>query len=126
MGRPGWETPLGTWRMQRRVADETMDGATLAGQGPDGTGATYRVEHVRWTQYFTADGSAIHENSWRDPATFGIPGSHGCVGLAPAVASWFWTWASPARSWWSTSNARRRRQSVTGTRESVTRTQRVA
>ena len=93
-GRPDWETPLGTWRIQRRVADETMDGASLAGQGPDGKGATYHVEHVRYTQYFTSDGSAIHENSWRDPATFGIPGSHGCVGLVPTEAAWFWTWAT--------------------------------
>jgi lipoprotein-anchoring transpeptidase ErfK/SrfK len=93
-GRPGWETPTGTLRIQRRVASETMDGATLIGQGPGGSGATYRVENVRWTQYFTADGSAIHENSWRDPATFGIPGSHGCIGLAPAEAAWFWSWAT--------------------------------
>jgi hypothetical protein len=93
-GRPGWETPLGSWPIQRRVARETMDGSTLRGQGPDAAGATYRVEHVRWTQYFTADGSAIHENYWRDPSTFGVPGSHGCVGMAPAEAEWFWSWAS--------------------------------
>lgn len=48
---------------------------------------------MRWTQYFTADGSAIHENYWRDPATFGIPGSHGCVGMSSSEAAWFWQWA---------------------------------
>ena len=92
-GRPGWETPLGTWHILRRVERETMDGTTLGTQGPGGVGATYHVENVRWTQYFTADGSAIHENYWRDPATFGVPGSHGCIGMSSSEAAWFWQWA---------------------------------
>jgi lipoprotein-anchoring transpeptidase ErfK/SrfK len=92
-GRPGWETPMGNWHILRRVERETMDGKTLGSQGPGGVAATYHVENVRWTQYFTADGSAIHENYWRDPATFGIPGSHGCVGMSSSEAAWFWQWA---------------------------------
>jgi len=92
-GRPGWETPVGVWSVQRRVERETMDGGTLIGQGPSGFGAQYHVDNVRWTQYFTLDGSAIHENYWRDPLTFGIPGSHGCVGMSPGEADWFWRWA---------------------------------
>lgn len=93
-GRPGWETPRGIFKVQRRVERETMDGATLVGQGPGGAGATYKLENVRWTQYFTPDGSALHENYWRNPATFGIPGSYGCIGLLPGDASWFWNFAS--------------------------------
>ena len=92
-GRPGWETPRGLFTVQRRVENETMDGTTLLGQGPRGEGASYKVEHVRWTQYFTPDGSAIHENYWRNPATFGMPGSHGCIGMASADAAWFWDFA---------------------------------
>ena len=71
-----------------------MDGSTLVGQGPGGSGATYKVENVRWVQYFTADGAAIHENYWRRPATFGMPGSHGCIGMTPADAAWFWNFAT--------------------------------
>jgi lipoprotein-anchoring transpeptidase ErfK/SrfK len=93
-GRPGWETPRGTFAVQRRVAKETMDGRTLIGQGPNGAGASYKVENVRWTQYFTADGSAIHENYWRNPALFGMPGSHGCIGMRSADAAWFWDFAT--------------------------------
>jgi lipoprotein-anchoring transpeptidase ErfK/SrfK len=93
-GRPGWETPRGTFSVQRRVPKETMDGSTLLGQGPGGAGATYRVENVHWTQYFTADGAAIHENYWRNPALFGIPSSHGCIGMRPADAAWFWEFAT--------------------------------
>ena len=92
-GRPGWETPRGLFTVQRRVENETMDGTTLLGQDPRGEGASYKVEHVRWTQYFTPDGSAIHENYWRNPATFGMPGSHGCIGMASADAAWFWDFA---------------------------------
>ena len=93
-GRPGWETPTGTFPVQRRVEKDTMDGATLVGQGPNGSGANYKVENVRYVQYFTADGSAIHENYWRRPATFGMPGSHGCIGMLPADAAWFWEFAT--------------------------------
>jgi lipoprotein-anchoring transpeptidase ErfK/SrfK len=71
-----------------------MDGATLVGQGPDGKGASYKVENVRWAQYFTADGSAIHENYWRNPASFGMPGSHGCIGMTSPDAAWFWDFAT--------------------------------
>jgi lipoprotein-anchoring transpeptidase ErfK/SrfK len=93
-GRPGWDTPTGVFPVLRRVANETMDGSTLVGQGPRGVGADYKVENVRWTQYFTDDGAAIHENYWRRPATFGIPGSHGCIGMATADAAWFWDFAT--------------------------------
>jgi lipoprotein-anchoring transpeptidase ErfK/SrfK len=93
-GRPGWETPVGVFPVLRRVEKDTMDGATLVGQGPNGAGATYTVENVRYVQYFTADGAAIHENYWRRPATFGMPGSHGCIGMAPADAAWYWEFAT--------------------------------
>jgi lipoprotein-anchoring transpeptidase ErfK/SrfK len=93
-GRPGWETPTGAFTVLRRLEKDTMDGATLVGQGPNGAGASYRVENVRHVQYFTADGAAIHENYWRRPATFGIPGSHGCIGMTPADAAWFWSFAT--------------------------------
>jgi lipoprotein-anchoring transpeptidase ErfK/SrfK len=93
-GRPGWDTPTGSFPVLRRVEKDTMDGATLAGQGPNGAGATYKVENVRYVQYFTPDGSAIHENYWRRPATFGMPGSHGCIGMTTADAAWFWSFAT--------------------------------
>ena len=91
-GRPGWETPAGAFEIQRRVEKETMDSSTLLGK--DAERADYKVENVRWAQYFTASGAALHENYWRDPALFGIPSSHGCLGLLPRDADWFWNWAS--------------------------------
>ncbi|HEX2185212.1 MAG TPA: L,D-transpeptidase, partial [Chloroflexota bacterium] len=54
-GRPGWETPTGIFRIQRRVENETMVGSTLLRldtmEIPD-----YRLENVKWTQYFTSGG----------------------------------------------------------------------
>jgi hypothetical protein len=91
-GRPGWETSTGVFSIQRRVEKETMDSSTLLGL--DAARADYKVENVRWTQYFTADGMALHENYWKPPDTFGIPSSHGCAGLVAADAKFFWDWAS--------------------------------
>jgi lipoprotein-anchoring transpeptidase ErfK/SrfK len=90
-GRPGWETDQGVFHVQRRVASETMDSGTLA---LDGRSAHYRLEHVHWTQYFTADGKALHENYWKPRDQIGIPSSHGCIGLAPDDAQLLWDFAT--------------------------------
>jgi lipoprotein-anchoring transpeptidase ErfK/SrfK len=92
-GRPGWETPTGTFRIQRRVENETMIGSTLLRldtfEIPD-----YRLENVRWTQYFTGSGAALHTNYWRPVSLFGMPSSHGCLGMVEQHAKWFWEWAT--------------------------------
>jgi lipoprotein-anchoring transpeptidase ErfK/SrfK len=90
-GRPGWETAPGVYAIQRRVANETMDSSSLIGL--DAQRAQYKVDNVRWTQYFSADGKALHENYWKPRDQFGIPSSHGCAGLVAEDASFFWTWA---------------------------------
>lgn len=90
-GRPGWETSPGRYTIQRRVEKETMDSTSLIGL--DARRADYKVENVRWTQYFTADGKALHENYWKPRDEFGIPSSHGCAGLVAEDAYFLWTWA---------------------------------
>jgi hypothetical protein len=90
-GRPGWETAPGRYAIQRRVEKETMESTTLLGL--DAQRADYKVENVRWTQYFSADGKALHENYWKPRDEFGIPSSHGCVGLVAEDAHFFWNWA---------------------------------
>ena len=90
-GRPAWETSTGVLRVLWRVAKETMDSATLVGM--DAARANYRVEDIKWAQYFTNDGQAIHHNYWRDPDLFGIPSSHGCLGMLEADAKRIWDWA---------------------------------
>ena len=92
-GRPGWSTPLGVFKVLRRVENETMLGSTLfrvdSGEVPD-----YKLENVKWTQYFTSGGAALHTNYWRSPVLFGIPSSHGCLGMIERHAKWLWDWAN--------------------------------
>ena len=90
-GRPEWETHEGIFRIIYRVEKETMESNRLL--AADAARSAYRVENVRWTQYFSSDGQALHENYWRQPELFGIPSSHGCLGMAAQDALWFWLWA---------------------------------
>ncbi len=91
-GRPGWETDAGVFKILRRVANETMDSSTLIGM--DAKRADYKLKDVRWTQYFTGDGKALHENYWKARDEFGVPSSHGCAGLLAADAAFFWDFAT--------------------------------
>jgi lipoprotein-anchoring transpeptidase ErfK/SrfK len=91
-GRRGCETLPGYYHIQRRVADETMASASLAGD--ESAAASYHIDHVHWTQYFTSDGKALHENYWKAADQIGVPSSHGCAGMTPADARFFWDWAS--------------------------------
>lgn len=93
-GSPSWDTGIGAHTITRRVADEWMRGSTLNLSADRRARATYDIPHVRYTQYFTANGDALHENFWLPSNQFGIPHSHGCVGLRTADAAWFWNWAS--------------------------------
>jgi hypothetical protein len=96
-GSPGWETPTGLFHIWSQVADATMDGSTLNHLGLDAWHAArtnYDLTHVLFTQYFDSAGDALHDNYWLPAADFGVPHSHGCVGLQLADAQWFWNWAS--------------------------------
>lgn len=83
------QTPTGTFSIQRRVQDETMDSGTI-GIDPHGPGG-YHLEHVLNTQYFTNDGASIHYNYWS--SNFGYSGSHGCLGVDLDVSQFIWNWA---------------------------------
>ncbi len=80
-GLPQYHTPIGEFKIFRRVADERMIGGT--------TGADYYdLSDVYYTQYFTARGDALHYAYWHD--NFGQEMSHGCVNLTLADSKWFW------------------------------------
>ena len=85
-GRAGWETPTGTYYVQRKVQVEDM-----AGPDPDLPGGYYYQPAVPAVLYFTGQGHALHGVYWH--SAFGTPRSHGCVG-APEWAAWFlYDWA---------------------------------
>jgi lipoprotein-anchoring transpeptidase ErfK/SrfK len=89
-GKPGYETPTGTYRLWpgSRVYNETMTSSQAAISDPD---EEYNVKNVLYTQYFTAQGDALHMNYWQPEGVFGAqPTSHGCVGLMLHDAQWLW------------------------------------
>ncbi|HET7034142.1 MAG TPA: L,D-transpeptidase family protein [Thermomicrobiaceae bacterium] len=90
-GRDG-KTPTGVYQIFSRVEDETMDSATVG--IPKGAPGYYYLEHVMYTQYFKADGYAVHGNWWTDPSNYGGFTSNGCVGLQNSDALWFWNFLS--------------------------------
>jgi hypothetical protein len=84
-------TPTGIFAIQRRIDPETMDSATVG--FPKGHPEYYYLPNVRYTQYITGAGHALHGNYWVHPSRFGRFSSNGCVGLLNADAAWFWQFA---------------------------------
>ena len=89
VGKEGYSTPTGEFTIQRRVADETMDAATVG--VPKSSPNYYYLPHVLWTQYFTGQGHALHTNYWSQPWQYGTTGSHGCINLQEPDAHFLWS-----------------------------------
>ena len=79
-GRPGFDTPPGTFYIIRKIPVQTMSGV-LGGE-------YYNVPDVPWVMYFTDRGHAIHGAYWHN--NFGHVMSHGCVNLPVATAEWLY------------------------------------
>lgn len=75
-GRKGYETPLGTFPVLRKVKDEW----SRPYNGP-----------MPWSTYFTESGIAFHEGSLAEL-------SHGCIHLDPASARYYFTTLSIGES----------------------------
>jgi L,D-transpeptidase catalytic domain len=84
-GRRGHDTPTGVFRIERKVAERTMNSR------PDDDDP-YAVDRVPWTAYF-ADSFALHAAYWH--GSFGERKSHGCVNLSPADARVLYRWSAP-------------------------------
>lgn len=79
-GRPGFDTPTGTFYINSKLESQTMEGV-LGGE-------YYNVPDVPWVMYFTDRGHAIHGTYWHD--NFGAVMSHGCVNLPMDFAAWLY------------------------------------
>jgi hypothetical protein len=90
IGRGPLATPTGTFSIIRRVANETMDSATVG--IPRNSPGGYYLTNVLYTQYFLPTGQSIHYNWWS--SNFGYPGSHGCLGLSYGDAAYMWNFAT--------------------------------
>jgi lipoprotein-anchoring transpeptidase ErfK/SrfK len=82
-GRPGFDTPTGTFYINTKLESQTMEGV-LGGE-------YYNVPDVPWVMYFTDEGHALHGTYWHN--NFGATMSHGCVNLPMDVAAFMYDWA---------------------------------
>ncbi len=79
-GRPGFDTPTGTYYINRKIKVQDMSGV-LGGE-------YYHVRNVPDVMYFTNRGHAIHGAYWHN--NFGYVMSHGCVNLPLGFATWLY------------------------------------
>jgi lipoprotein-anchoring transpeptidase ErfK/SrfK len=87
MGKPGDDTPDGTYWVQGKAPDVVMDSATygVPNTAPDG----YRV-HVALAVRFDNSGNYVHSAPW-SVADQGVRNvSHGCINVSPSDAKWFY------------------------------------
>jgi lipoprotein-anchoring transpeptidase ErfK/SrfK len=87
MGKPGHDTPTGTYYVQQKLRDVVMDSATygVPNTSPDG----YRV-HVQLAVQFDNSGNFVHSAPW-SVADQGLRNvSHGCINISPSNANWFY------------------------------------
>jgi lipoprotein-anchoring transpeptidase ErfK/SrfK len=87
MGKPGHDTPDGTYYVQDKSLDVVMDSATygVPNTSPDG----YRV-HVQLAVRFDNSGNYVHSAPW-SVADQGVRNvSHGCINISPSDAKWFY------------------------------------
>jgi lipoprotein-anchoring transpeptidase ErfK/SrfK len=89
-GKPGFDTPTGTYYVLTRYRTQTMSGCIQ--------GECYYVPDVPWVQYFTNYGHALHGAYWHND--FGTTRSHGCVNLPLWFAEWLWNWATYGTRLW--------------------------
>lgn len=79
-GRPGFDTPTGTFHVQLKNGTQTMEGV-LGGE-------YYNVPDVPSVMYFTGVGHAIHGAYWHN--NFGQVMSHGCINVPVDLAAWLY------------------------------------
>ncbi|BBY63702.1 L,D-transpeptidase [Mycolicibacterium helvum] len=87
MGKPGHDTPNGTYYVLEKFPDIIMDSATygVPNTSPDG----YKV-HVKLAVRIDNQGNFVHSAPWSvgDQGKRNV--SHGCINLSQANAQWFY------------------------------------
>lgn len=83
-GKPGYETPVGTWLVIGKSSWIRMTGGW-------GTSEYYNLYPVKWVTWFKGGGYAIHDAYWR--SSFGYTGSHGCINMPDDGAIFIYNWA---------------------------------
>jgi len=79
VGKPGWETPTGTFKVERKVRDPTwvspFSGEVVPSDAPDNPIGDY------WLGFARTDKNVIGFHDTPRPSSVGKAASHGCVRL---------------------------------------------
>ena len=87
MGKPGYETPNGTYYVLEKFADMVMDSSTYG--VPVGSAEGYRLK-VQDAVRINNAGIFVHGAPWSVADQGKRNVSHGCPNLSPANAQWFY------------------------------------
>jgi lipoprotein-anchoring transpeptidase ErfK/SrfK len=87
MGKPGHDTPDGTYYVQDKFSDIDMDSETygVSEDAADG----YNV-HVKLAVQFDNSGNYVHSAPWSVADQGNRNVSHGCINISPSNAKWFY------------------------------------
>jgi lipoprotein-anchoring transpeptidase ErfK/SrfK len=87
MGKPGHDTPDGTYYVQDKSSDVVMDSETygVSNESPEG----YRL-HVKLAVQIDNSGNFVHSAPWSVADQGSRNVSHGCINISPADAQWFY------------------------------------
>lgn len=86
MGKPGHETPLGTFHVMEKLRNMVMDSSTygVPVDSPEG----YRLD-VEYAVRLTSGGIFVHAAPWSVDSQGYENVSHGCINLSTENAAWF-------------------------------------
>ncbi|MGF6886960.1 lipoprotein-anchoring transpeptidase ErfK/SrfK [Nocardia sp. GAS34] len=87
MGKPGHETPVGTFPVLQRQSHVIMDSSTIG--IPVNSSEGYRLD-VYYAERLTWGGVYVHSAPWSVNQQGHSNVSHGCINLAPADAQWYY------------------------------------
>ncbi|MEU1430291.1 L,D-transpeptidase [Nocardia sp. NPDC005746] len=87
MGKPGRETPVGTFPVMSRERSVTFDSRTIGIPLNDPEGYLITGE---FAERLTSGGVYIHSAPWSVDSQGNSNVSHGCINLAPADAEWYY------------------------------------
>ena len=87
MGKPGHDTPDGTYYVQDKFSDIDMDSETYG--VPEDAADGYNV-HVKLAVQFDNSGNYVHSAPWSVADQGNRNVSHGCINISPSNAKWFY------------------------------------
>ncbi len=87
MGKPGHDTPGGTYYVQDKFSDIDMDSETYGVS--EGSSDGYNV-HVKLAVQLDNSGNFVHSAPWSVDDQGKRNVSHGCINISPSNAKWFY------------------------------------